>query len=131
MFGYCFELTTIYVTSGTDWSTSETLTDSSNMFKYCYKLKGKGGAGTKFDSNNIDKTYARIDTEATPGYLTYKKRSVEPHLLEEVYNSTSPNCELTKLSDTTWTYTFSGLNPTIQYYAWEDEIRFAERARVY
>lgn len=31
-----------------------------------------GGNGTTFDSSKTDKTCACVDTEETPGYLTYK-----------------------------------------------------------
>ena len=32
-----------------------------------------GGAGTKYDANHVDKTYARIDGGASlPGYFTLK-----------------------------------------------------------
>lgn len=65
LFSYCTNLTTIYVGSG--WTTAS-LTSSADMFKYDTKLVG--GNGTKFDSNYIDATYARVDTAETPGYFT-------------------------------------------------------------
>ena len=41
------------------------------MFKNCTSLVG--GAGTTYDGNYIDSTYARIDKGSSdPGYLTYK-----------------------------------------------------------
>ena len=72
MFSYCLALTTIYVESGTDWSSSTNLSDSTNMFKNCKKLAG--GAETKYSEENPqDVTYARVDggTKA-PGYFTVK-----------------------------------------------------------
>ena len=72
MFFGCSALNTIYVISGTDWSTSETLIDSSYMFSGCLKLKG--GAGTAFKGSKTDKTYARVDGGTdSPGYFTVKE----------------------------------------------------------
>ena len=65
MFGGCEELTTIFVGNG--WNTSK-VGDSENMFYGCNKLIG--GNGTRFDESHTDVTYARIDMEGTPGYLT-------------------------------------------------------------
>lgn len=71
MFADCGNLTTIYVESGTDWSSSTKLSDSTGMFKNCEKLAG--GAGTAYNSEKIDKTYARVDGgTAAPGYFTVK-----------------------------------------------------------
>ena len=67
MFQDAIGLTTIYVGDG--WDTSK-VTSSSTMFGYNNKLVG--GNGTTFNSSYTDKTYARIDTAETPGYLTYK-----------------------------------------------------------
>ena len=68
MFCWCEALTTIYVSEG--WSTAPGV-ESDYMFAACTALKG--GNGTKFNSNHIDKEYARIDGGATrPGYFTYK-----------------------------------------------------------
>ena len=60
-------LNKIYVS---DKFVTTNVTDGSNMFKECNSLVG--GNGTVFDSNNIDKTYARIDSSSTPGYFTLK-----------------------------------------------------------
>lgn len=68
MFYNCSKLTTIYV--GNNWSTNK-VTTSSLMFNNCTSLKG--GAGTVYDGNNIDATYAKIDGgTASPGYFTEK-----------------------------------------------------------
>lgn len=72
MFQYCINLTTIYVSefnaeANTGWTTSA-VTDSSNMFSNCSSIIG--GNGTTYNSSYIDATYARIDTEEEPGYLT-------------------------------------------------------------
>lgn len=47
------------------------VTSSTDMFSSCSSLVG--GAGTKYDSTNVDKTYARIDGgTSNPGYFTAK-----------------------------------------------------------
>lgn len=66
MFRNCTDLTTIYVGSG--WTTSE-VTNSDGMFTNCMSLVG--GAGTVYDANHFDHTYAHIDEGASnPGYFT-------------------------------------------------------------
>ena len=67
MFYNCESLTTIYVSD--DWDVSG-VTDSADMFDSCSNLVG--GQGTTYNSSYVDKTYAKIDTSGTPGYLTYK-----------------------------------------------------------
>ena len=74
MFSDCRKLTTIFV--GVNWNTQ--LTSNDNMFDGCTSLVG--GAGTIYDANHIDNTYARIDyidndnpENSTPGYLTLKQ----------------------------------------------------------
>ena len=67
MFAYCINLKTIYV--GNSFDTSN-VTASSNMFRNNSVLVG--GNGTPFNNSYRDKTYARIDTEETPGYFTLK-----------------------------------------------------------
>ena len=66
MFDYCTQLFLVYV--GSAWNT-DAVTQSSNMFRLCNKLKG--GQGTYFSSNNPkDKTYAHIDGgPSNPGYF--------------------------------------------------------------
>ena len=69
MFRQCLELTTIFAS---DKFVTNAVTDSTEMFTVCTNLKG--GAGTVYDENHINKEYARIDggTE-TPGYFTAKQ----------------------------------------------------------
>ena len=69
MFNYSTALTTIYVS---DKFTTNLVTNESNgIFNGCTALKG--GAGTVFNSSNVDKTYARIDGgTSSPGYFTAK-----------------------------------------------------------
>ena len=68
MFSDCTSLKTIY--AGDNWSTDKITSSSAqtDMFKGCTSLVG--GNGTVYDSSNTGKTYARIDTADTPGYLT-------------------------------------------------------------
>ena len=66
MFQGCARLTTIYASN--DWSTAA-VTDGSYMFYNCTNLKG--GAGTFYDDNHTDQTYAHIDGgTANPGFFT-------------------------------------------------------------
>ncbi len=69
MFSGCSNLTTIYV--GDDWSFAS-LEMGEGMFNECLSLVG--GAGTHFDPNHVDYTYARIDggpNSQSPGYFTF------------------------------------------------------------
>ena len=87
MFAGCSALTTIYV--GSEWSTSKMSADySRNMFADCLKLVG--GAGTVFDANHVDYTYAHIDGgTANPGYFTDKNAA--PAGTDEPYAVLSDN----------------------------------------
>ena len=68
MFMGCGKLTTIYVSEL--WNMTG-VTSHEKMFNNDTKLVG--GNGTKYNSSNVDKTYARIDNPPdAPGYLTYK-----------------------------------------------------------
>lgn len=62
------ELKTIYVSDGWDLSS---VTKSDRVFSGCSGLIG--GNGTSYSAENIDGTYARVDTADTTGYLTYKE----------------------------------------------------------
>jgi surface protein len=69
MFSGCSNLTTIYV--GDDWSFAS-LEMGEGMFNECLSLVG--GAGTHYDPDHVDYTYARIDggpNSQSPGYFTY------------------------------------------------------------
>ncbi len=68
MFRNASNLKTIYVS---DKFKTGKVTYSNYMFSGSTALVG--GAGTKYNSTKIDKTYARIDTASTPGYFTLKK----------------------------------------------------------
>ena len=68
MFEYCESLITITV--GKKWTTAGVTPENSEyMFGNCFSIRG--GSGTVFNPNFIDKTYAHIDFGRTnPGYLT-------------------------------------------------------------
>ncbi len=77
MFCNCSALTTIYASD--DWDVSH-VTLSGSMFEGCANLKG--GNGTVYDAEHIDKSYAIVDgTNGLLGYLSYK-----PYV---VYNSST------------------------------------------
>ena len=67
MFSSCKNLTTIYASNK---FITNNVTNSTNMFNGSTKLVG--GAGTKYNSSHVDKTYARIDKSGIPGYFTLK-----------------------------------------------------------
>ena len=65
MFADCSNLTTIYASENTEFLSG------AFMFSNCSNLIG--GNGTSYASAGIkDQSYARIDTDETPGYFTYK-----------------------------------------------------------
>ena len=69
MFQDCSSLQTIYVSDG--WGTASLTDNGSYMFEGCTNLVG--GAGTEYDEDVTDATYARIDgDDDNQGYLTYK-----------------------------------------------------------
>ena len=68
MFSGCDKLTTVYVGDGWDLSN---VTAHGGMFAGCTGLVGANGS-TVADLKAVDKTYACVDAEGTPGYLTYK-----------------------------------------------------------
>ena len=68
MFFNCKELTTLYASE--KWNT-ERFTQIDGAFVGCSKLVG--GNGTAYSTVAVSTAaYARIDTDETPGYLTYK-----------------------------------------------------------
>ena len=72
MFSYCAELKTIYTGSG--WSTDK-VENGDGMFYNCTSLVG--GAGTVYDANHTDHTYAHIDGgTSNPGYFTANNERV-------------------------------------------------------
>ena len=67
MFNTATNLKTIYASSS---FITTNVNNSTNMFNGITNIKG--GMGTTYNSSQKDKTYARIDTCATPGYFTDK-----------------------------------------------------------
>ncbi len=143
MFNGCSKLTTIYVLEEL-WKT-DNVTSGNNMFTGCTAICGE--KGTTYNSSHTDKTYARIDApeNSKPGYLTQKEiesdETDEQTESEEgvhyITDMTLPDglrmadgsstggakCVLNKDADTnTWTYTFTGINDTVEYYVWEDDL---------
>ncbi|MBO4905549.1 MAG: BspA family leucine-rich repeat surface protein, partial [Bacteroidaceae bacterium] len=97
MFYYCTHLKTISVSEY--WNTTAVKT-SNDMFAYCTRLVG--GAGTTYDANHVDVSYAHIDGgTSNPGYLT---AMIEPKAYV-CYSS----------SNTTLTFYFDNLFTTRTY----------------
>ena len=103
MFKNCIALEKIFVDG--NWSTAA-VTSSTNMFQNVVSIVG--GNGTTYNASYIDKTYARIDTTGTLGYLSngraYKLDANGTNIgyypsLEEAANAISSN------SNTTFTIT--------------------------
>ena len=70
MFNTATNLKTIYASS------NFVTTNASSSYKMFSGITNiKGGMGTTYSNLNIDKTYARIDSCATPGYFTDKNSS--------------------------------------------------------
>ena len=68
MFSGCSGLKSIF--AGNEWST-DNVANGTEMFSDCYRLVG--GAGTEYDWDHTDHTYAHIDGGASnPGYFTDK-----------------------------------------------------------
>ena len=99
MFNGCGNLKTITV--GVNWTTDNVpVTSSLYMFSGCTSLVG--GAGTTYNSDKVDKEYARIDGgESDPGYLSL------PPEAYAVYNRSSDNVS-------TLTFYYDNLRNTIQ-----------------
>ena len=67
MFSSCPQLKTIYVS---DKFKTNNVSNSSNMFDSLPLIVG--GNGTTYDSNHVDKEYAKVDEAGKPGYFTRK-----------------------------------------------------------
>ena len=81
MFYGCISLTRIYVS---DLWKANPSGYTSGMFNNCTSLVG--GAGTVYDSNHTDASYAHIDDTSDPGYLT--ERGIEPYAVLSSDNKT-------------------------------------------
>jgi len=84
MFSCCSKLTKIFTSSS---FSTDSVTSSSSMFQQCNNLTG--GAGTTYDYNVKDKTFARFDHGTIrPGYFTNKTCANAGHS----YNADSKVC---------------------------------------
>jgi len=115
MFNTCNKLKTIYASNY--WNIDRVTSDY-RIFLDNNELVG--GNGTAYHRNYTNKERALIDTEETPGYLTYKAASVNN--ANDLISTKQDYCTIVKLTDSVWIYTYTGLNPNVQYYAWEEEI---------
>ncbi len=83
MFRDCSLLTTILCSE--NWSRSNVLTSSDEMFNGCVSLVG--GSGTKYDASHIDKAYAHLDEgNSNPGYFTLKDLNPLPNNQETTFD---------------------------------------------
>ena len=74
MFGFSYKLKTVYVSES--WDVSGATSVDQFLF---YGVKLVGGQGTRYNSSNDMKTYARIDNPPDePGYFTYKASLTDP-----------------------------------------------------
>ena len=69
MFLYSSSLKTIYVSAG--WNTNA-VTKSSDMFWYCNSIVGENG--TRYNSSHCNASYACVDGDPYPGYLSMKRK---------------------------------------------------------
>ena len=100
MFNSSTNLKTIYVSNKFN---TDKVTSSTNMFRGCTNLVG--GAGTKYNSSYVDKTYARIDGgTSNPGYFTDVASKPSQFSLDDwgtiVRNIKSGNTNMYKIGDT-------------------------------
>ena len=115
MFYQATALEAIYVSNY--WNT-DSVTQSYRMFYDNPRLHG--GLGTAYSGSYTDKTRAVIDSDETRGYLTHKTAGINNS--SELVSTNEDSCVIVKVSDSVWVYTFTGLNPNVHYYAWEEEI---------
>ena len=87
MFNGSTSLNTIYVS---DKFVTTAVTSSTSMFGNMPKLVG--GNGTKYNSSNVDKTYAHIDGgTSNPGYFTVKPKSFSTDTWKTIINAVKNN----------------------------------------
>lgn len=123
MFKWAGNLVTIYVSD--KWGMTSEI-PSNQMFYKCYAIKG--GNGQTYREDIVNARFAHIDTADDPGYLTdiADKPRTTSSSAATVYRSDETNedvkCTVVKESNEIWTYTYTGLDSSLTYYAWEDEI---------
>ena len=73
-------------------------------------------------TNTIEKYLAPAKTVAVTEKAAPAK-SADPDTYEIHYKSDEPeHCIIEKISDDTWIYNFTGLNPDLTYYIWEEDL---------
>ncbi len=73
-------------------------------------------------TNTIEKCLAPAKTAAVTEKAAPAK-SADPDTYEIHYKSDEPeHCIIEKISDDTWIYNFTGLNPDLTYYIWEEDL---------
>ena len=115
MFSNCSKLKTIYASS---LFTTNAVSSSDGMFDGCTSLVG--GAGTKYNGNYTDGTYAKIDDGTNnPGYFTAETVTSSSQAYA-VYDSTDQS--MTFFRDTPGKYTDGQVSGTKTYYTGFEDI---------
>ena len=141
MFGYFWNESTqcrkLVGGEGTNWADLD-----ASINEYYYSTDYHDDYDGPFPSNPGDWIYARIDDPANnkPGYFTYKELEDDSsnglHYVSDdtgampngviMGNGTVPDratCVIDKnAAANTWTYTFSNINDTLEYYVWEETL---------
>lgn len=104
MFYYCSNLKTIY--SYSDWSQSDQLTNSYNMFYGCTSLVG--GYGTAYNENITDATYAHPDEYGNRGYFTKPLTTIYATLVDNEFTLYRDDQWLIRPGVATWWSAESG-----------------------
>ena len=108
MFGYMENINTIYVSN--KWTTAAE-THSTDEYNYMFYRNPNlvGGGGTKYNSSNITKEYARIDGgTAAPGYFT----DIKDYKATTSISLNKPSLSLNIGDSETLTVTFTPSNTT-------------------
>ena len=122
LFSGCSNLTTIY--AGNGWNT-EKIIDGSEMFAGCTVLVG--GAGTTFDTDHTDASYAHIDGgESSPGYFTAAgeepfQESKNWSVVGTLAGSSESGVTMIAIDETNYTATFTLLPAGVYEYKVRDD----------
>ena len=127
MFYDCPSLETIYVSSDRWHLDSFTGNLNNHDVFAAQRLKGQNGTAYASATNRTRAVYAVVDTPETPGYFTEIEEAPEltstaarGGAVVSSYTSEDDVCSVEYRNDDTWIYTFSGIDTTVNYYAWED-----------
>ncbi len=105
-------LTTVYVSN--TFNTSS-ISDDTSMFTNCTSIKG--GNGTTYSDAFDDKTYARIDSNSTPGYFTSvmdKPLDVTENNIDEVFANLHSGTNIIRINGSLSTDYIKALRTAIQ-----------------